>query len=401
MEKSLMSARDTLSIPTTEPSTVRVNDTIQPGSEKRYGTHTGPWIEVDLDAIGLNYRTFKDLAPTATISPVVKCDGYGLGAAEIARHLVQSENCRSFYVAHTDEGRILHTALNEILPSEQSDSTEIYVLHGPEASTLPIFRDYTLTPVLNTPAQATLWASSFPGKPAILHVDTGMNRLGLSPNDIDLVKDIDDLNIITVMSHLSCAGAPDHPMNARQRAQFLAAAIHFPGARLSLSASGGGLIHESYHYSEIRLGISLYGCTVTDEPDKRLKPVAKLSAPIMQIRKISKGDSVGYDATWKATRASRIATVCLGYGDGYPRRLSDIGVVFIQGVQCPVIGKVSMDMICVDISDLSQGVAVGDPAEIFGPKMQISKLAKMAETTSYEILTGLGQRIERVHLNQS
>jgi len=360
----------------------------------------GPFVEVDLAAIRSNYRAFVTMAPTAQISPVIKCDGYGLGAAEIAKTLIMDENCNSFFVAHAQEGRALRIAMQAMLPAVEANSIEIIIMHGPSSSTLPLFRDFALTPVLNSVAQAAQWASTFPDIAAALHIDTGMNRLGLAPERLEAITELDGLNITLVMSHLACAGDGDNPMNARQRAQFLTAATHFPAARLSLAASGGATINKSYHYSLIRLGISLYGCTVTDEPDDRLISVARLCAPILQVRDIRKGDTVGYDKSWTALRPSRIATVCIGYGDGYPRNLSNRGKVIIGGVQCPMVGRISMDTITVDITGLTNGVAVGDIAEFFGPGLDIGEISRLANTISYELLTQLGPRIERVYINQ-
>ncbi len=365
-----------------------------PSQNQTLGAPYQAYVEVDLGAIGANYRLINELAPQADIAPVVKCDGYGLGASAIARTLIENEGCRSFFVAHPLEGVRLRENLGGI--SSNSD-VNIIIFNGPDSNSLAWFRDHNLTPVLNTVTQAKLWASAFPGVEAFVHVDTGMNRLGIDPNKINYLDQIDGLNITTVMSHLAIASDPSNSMNARQRKNFLAAAMHFPGARLSLSASGGAFMPAGYHYSQIRLGISLYGSSVTEERDTRLKRVARLFAPIMQLRDIPKGASVGYDMTWTAERASRIATIGIGYGDGYPRLVSNKGAVVIDGIRCPLVGRVSMDLITVDVSEVGQGIGIGDRAEIFGHSLHLEELAQMADTIPYEILTQIGPRIERIY----
>ncbi len=365
-----------------------------------YHHPSSPVVEVNLDAISANYQTIAQLAPNSSVAPVVKCNGYGLGATTIASHLITHENCDAFYVAHPREGVALRKGITSHCPG-LTNNIDIFVLNGPDPASLGLFRDYQLTPVLNTIPQCELWASAFTNKQAVLHIDTGMNRLGIAFEQYDALDTVDNLNVCMLMSHLACAGDPNDPMNAHQRAKFLTAAAKFPGVKLSLAASGGAFMPSGYHYSQIRLGISLYGVTVAGHSDPRLKRVARLLAPIIQVRDIPKDTLVGYDLTWKAERNSRIATLAIGYGDGYPRQLSNTGHVVIDGVRCPVVGRVSMDLITVDITDVPYGVSTGDQAEIFGHALPIQELAENAGTIAYELLTNIGPRTERIYINKS
>lgn len=360
----------------------------------------GPRVHVDLDNLRANYRFIQSQAPQAEVAGVVKCDGYGMGAREVTAALM-GIGCRIFYVAWAHEGRTLRRELAEF----GGDEIEIRVFHGPTAQTLPLFAEYALTPVINTVAQATLWAQTNPYEPAVLHVDTGMNRLGLDVKRLDSVQST-GLRVKTLMSHLACAAHPDHvddhhPMNLRQRAAFLQAAMRWPDAALSLSASGGVLLGGGYHYSEIRAGISLYGTSASGSPLHGLSPVASLKAPILQLRDVPTGAEVGYDASWVAPRASRLATLAIGYGDGYPRALSNVGKVEIAGGLCPIVGRISMDMLVVDVTDLGSGIsnslASGDLATLYGARPIIEDVAKDVDMVPYELLTNIGPRVRRIY----
>jgi len=376
---------DDLAIPLT-----RTDASPAPGAVPGRPSGDVPVIEVDLDALCANYRFMRDHAPKSDIAAVVKCDGYGLGAARVAAALI-GEGCTHFYVAHPGEG----AALRPVLTAAGAPDCVISVFHGPTETSLSLFRDHHLTPVLNTRTQADLWARAMPGVPASLHVDTGMNRLGLPADQIDAVKAIDGLTVTRVLSHLVAAGHPEALSNARQRAAFLQAAVKFPMARLSLAASGGALIDPGYHFSEIRFGISLYGEMVDGPRDDRLQPVARLTAPILQLRDLEAGESAGYDATWTATSPTRLATLAIGYGDGLPRAASNTATVYVGGKACPIVGRVSMDLTIVDVTAVGDGLALGDRAEIFGPAAPLDALARACGTIGYELLTGLGHRVQR------
>ena len=352
----------------------------------------GPWVEVNLDALCANFALIKG-ATNAETAAVVKCDGYGLGAAKIAQTLAQREGCRSFFVAYPEEGVRLRKALKDLAPD-----AAIYVFSGPLPKTIDHFKSANLIPVLNTPEQAKNWSIGAPNAIAAVHVETGMNRLSASETDFKNIAAINDLNVDLIMSHLACSSQPAHPHNVEQLKRFRALADLFPNARRSLAASGGSLMKTDYHFDLLRVGIALYGGSPFDDADDRISPVAALKAPIIQIRTIGPGAAVGYDATFKADRVSHVATVALGYGDGYPRMASNRAEAALNGGRVPVVGRVSMDLITLDVTDLPQTPQVGDIVEFFGPTLPIHDVATACGTISYELLTGLGGRVDHRYL---
>ena len=366
-------------------------------SQETARREAGPWVEIDLDALCANYALLRNAAPKAETAGVVKCDAYGLGAETVARTLAQRENCRVFFVAYAEEGAKLRAALKTVEPAPT-----IHVFNGPLPGTLPLFETAGLTPVLNSIDQAQAWAAHRPGAPAALHADTGMNRLGVPPEDLETVSLLNGLNITLIMSHLACASEPSHPKNERQRRMFDAVAARFPNARRSLAASGGALMGAAYHYDLIRPGIALYGASPFEEDEPRLKPVAALKAPIVQTRRAAAGESVGYGAPHRLERPSLLATAALGYGDGFPRSGSGTrtegALAFVNGGRAPVVGRVSMDLVTLDVTNMQHNTGPGDIAEFFGPNVSIHDTAGACKTISYELLTGLGGRVDRRYL---
>ncbi len=352
-----------------------------------------PSIDIDLSALAANFRALAAATPGAAPAGVVKCDAYGLGLAPVARTLALKENCAHFFVAYAETGATLRAALADAAPK-----AEIFIFNGPGEEALAEYHASRLTPVINTLEQAVLWASAFPGAPAALHVDTGMNRLGLIPADIDALLAIKGLNIDLIMSHFACASTPGAAMLAQQHAAFDEIARHFPGARKSLASTGGALISKDYGYDLTRLGVGLYGVGPFGDPHTDIGPVATLSAPVIQRRTVKAGDSVGYDATRRFDAPAQLATLALGYGDGFPRAGSNKAQVFLGGALCPVVGIVSMDLIVVDVTAAPAPVAVGDRAELFGPSLPIETAARACGTIGYELLTSLGARIDRRYL---
>jgi alanine racemase len=342
-----------------------------------------PILEIDLAAICANYRAMADAAPSAEAAAVVKCDAYGVGAAATARALAAYEKCRIFFVAYPEEGVNLRRALGDF-------PAEIFVFNGPFRETLAIFEQARLTPVLNSLEQAALWAHAKPTSAAALHIDTGMNRSGAAPEDLAAIIAIDGLNITLAMSHLACISDPAHPMNDRQQQDFAAAAKLFPKARTSLSSSGGALAPQARALDLVRLGVGLYGVSPFDVAEPRLSPVATLRAPVMQTHAIKAGAPVGYGAGHVAARDGMLATVLLGYGDGFPRSASNRAAAMISGRRCPIVGRVSMDMIILDVSDLPAPPKTGDMAEFFGRNLPIEESAAACGTIGYELLTGIG-----------
>lgn len=341
-----------------------------------------PVLEVDLAALCANYRAMAAAVPRATPAAVVKCDAYGLGAAAVATALKEKENCRSFFVAYPEEGAELRSAIG--------GDADIYVFNGPFDETLAAHRAFALTPVLNSLEQAALWAREMPGKSAAVHFDTGMHRLGLSLADLDRVRAVSGLNIAVVMSHLACASDPKNPMNARQKEDFVAVAKLFPNARKSLSSSGAALIGPAFGFDLVRLGVGLYGVNPHDSGPSPARPVARLTAPVIQVHAMNAGETVGYGATFSAARRSVLATVALGYGDGFPRSGSNRASALLGGILCPVAGRVSMDLIVLDATAAGRTPKIGDVAEFFGPGLSIDGAAATCGTIGYELLTTIG-----------
>ena len=350
----------------------------------------GPTVDISLDAVCANFRLIRSAAPKAAVGAVLKCDAYGLGMAALGRALASREGCSTFFVAYPHEGAALRTALADSV----SDAT-IYVFNGPDAASLDQFIQHRLTPVLNSAGQAALWAGAAAGAPAALHVDTGMNRLGAPPGEIAGIAAMADLNIDVVMSHLACSSTPDHPMNARQRRDFLGIADAFPHARRSLSASGGALMDPAYHFDLVRPGVALVGASPFDADDPRIAPVATLSAPVVQLRDVAAGDAVGYGGMFVATRPTRLACVALGYGDGLPRAASPKARAWFDGGTAPVAGRISMDLTVLDVTDMKNVVTIGSRMEFWGSNIRLHEAAETCGTISYELLTGLGGRVIR------
>lgn len=341
-----------------------------------------PRLDIDLAAICANYRRMASAAPRADAGAVVKCDAYGLGAESVGRALHRREKCRTFFVAYSEEGEALRKAIGP--------DAEIFVFNGPIDESLLSYRTHALTPVLNTVGQAALWCKEMGGAPAALHIDTGMNRLGLAPDDIAEIRSMKGLAITVAMSHLSCASDALHPMNDRQHRIFTEIAKLFPGARRSLASSGGAILSTDYAFDMVRIGVGLYGVNPQDNSPNPLEAVASLTAPVIHLHDIDRGESVGYGASFVAEKPMRLATVLLGYGDGFPRAASNRGAAFLCGSLCPIVGRVSMDLIVLDASAVAAPLSIGDRAEFFGRDHSIDRAADACGTIGYELLTGVG-----------
>ena len=352
--------------------------------------HEGPVAEIDLAALCGNFSLIREAAPSAKTGAAVKCNAYGLGLAPVARALFEREKCDEFFVVYAEEGAALRQALNSSAP-------RIYCFAGPTEETLPLYTSAGLTPVINSLEQAELWAAR-ETEPAAVHIDTGMNRIGAPMDEAAAIATVKGFKPSMVMSHLACASDPAHPMNEEQRKKFLEAAAHFPEARLSLSASAGALMDRSYHFDLVRPGIALYGGSPFDVDDGRIRAVVTLKAPVAQIRDLAPGESVGYGAAFTASRPTRIATVLLGYGDGYPRNSAPSGAAIVNSARAPIAGRVSMDFITLDITAAKNPVKIGDYAEFFGPNLRLFDAAAATQRVPYDLLTGLGGRVDRRYL---
>lgn len=343
-------------------------------------------LDIDLDALAQNWRALDARSGAGVhTAAVVKADGYGLGAGPVGQALARA-GATTFFVALTEEGAALRRALGP--------GPEIAVFSGHMAGDAAQIRDHALIPMLNSPEQVTRHLGALPDAPFGLQLDSGMNRLGMEPADFAALHDtVLPRAPWLAMSHLACADAPGHPQNAAQLAAFKAMTDGL-GLRRSLSATGGVLLGPEYHFDLTRPGIGLYG----GAPFTDAQPVVTLSIPVIQCRDVAEGETVGYGATWVAARPSRIATVAAGYADGLIRAMSGRATLHAAGQPCPLAGRVSMDLLTVDVTDATAALGA-DPEtlEILGPSQGVDALADAADTIGYEILTSLGARYTRRH----
>ena len=351
----------------------------------------GARLTVDLSAIAANWRALGACAPQAECGAVVKADAYGCGLAAVAPALWRA-GCRTFFVAHFSEA----VAAREILPE-----AAIYVLNGLPPGSAEAFRAHALRPVLGDRDELFEWAAATEGAaPAALHVDTGMNRLGLRVEEaLALAGDplIARAGIDLVISHLVSAELPDDPLNARQAEAFARVRDAFPHLRASLANSSGTCLAPRVRHDLLRPGYSLFGGN--PDPDKLnpMRPVVRLDATILQLRNVAAGESCGYNARWRAPGPRRLATLSLGYADGYPRSASNAGHALVGGVACPIVGLISMDLIILDVTDAPEARR-GGTATLIGDRLDIDTVGRAAGTIGYEILTGLGSRYVRSYV---
>ena len=359
-------------------------------------------LTIDLGALRANYRALRDLAAGAECAAVIKANAYGTGSGEAVRAL-SKDDCKTFFVATFSEAE----AVRETAP----DAT-VYVLDGFFAGSGPAFAETRIRPVLSSLPEVRDWAAFCKDKgkplPAALHVDTGMNRLGLPRSEVEqLQKSPDILNAFTpalLISHLACADEPGHPMNEAQLKAFEDLRSMLPTCHASLANSAGIFLGERYRFDLVRAGFALYGGRAV-EGQASLDPVVQLHARITQIHEAQAGETVGYGAERKLSRPTRIATLSLGYADGIFRCLGardgHPGLTgFIDGHRAPVLGRVSMDLITLDVSKIPDGVAErGSWVEILGEHTSVDDLAIQAGTIGYEVLTSLGHRAQRIYVD--
>ena len=358
------------------------------------------FLEINIDSIIHNYQLINNKVGNTECAAVLKADAYGMGASVVAKAL-DKVGCSTFFVATIDEGIELRACFSK-------NENQIAVLSGLLEGSEDIFYSNKLTPVLNDTEQIKKWAIYNKQKKisatSILHIDTGMNRLGLTINELyDIIKnptELKQLHVEWIMSHLACGDQPRDIMNEKQLSVFLNAKKEFPNVKASLANSAGVFLGQSYHLDMVRPGIALYGSGSGSIPSKPLKQVIKLYSRILQIRTLSTGASVGYGASYRVSEATRVATVGLGYADGYLRSLSNCSWVFFNGLRLPVIGRISMDYITIDITQIaSEKIKTGDFIEIIGDKFTLDDLATVANTVPHELLTRLGTRHHRIYRN--
>ena len=356
----------------------------------------GAILSVDLGAIAANYRSLATLAGSAACAAVVKADAYGLGADRVAPVLAAA-GCRQFFVAQVSEG----VALRAILGPGRG----IAVLNGATPGSEAACHAHGLVPVLNDRGQAEAWRAlarrlgiTLPG---ILQADSGMARFGFAPADLTALLDdpagLEGITPTLLMSHLACADEPEHPANARQLAVFDSLRARLPGVRASLAASSGTFLGAAFRADMVRPGAALYGLAPQAGRPNPMRPVVRLQARVMQVRTVPAGTPVGYSHTESTTRESRLATVALGYADGYPRATAK-GEAWLAEHRLPVIGRVSMDSLILDATDLPPDtLRPGMLVDVIGPNRSVDAVAASAGTIGYEILTGLGHRFHRLY----
>jgi len=337
-------------------------------------------LTVDLDAVAANWRALDaKSAATVETAATVKADAYGLGLGPVARALAQA-GARTFCVAVAEEGAQLRDALGP--------GPAILVYSGHMPGDTDMIGDMGLTPMLNSIEQVTRHVEALPSHTFGVQLDSGMNRLGMEPEEWAAVREIAlRLNPVLIMSHLACSDEPDHPMNLQQLTQFIDM-TEGSGVPLSLAATGGVLLGPDYHFDLNRPGIGLYGGLPFDEAH----PVAHLSLPVIQVRELEAGEPAGYGNAWIADEPTRLATVSGGYADGLIRALSNQAVLFAGDEPCPLVGRVSMDLIMVDISHLDH---TPKRLDMLSEHQSVDELADCAGTIGYEILTSLGPRYTR------
>lgn len=349
-------------------------------------------LDVDLAALRQNYRLLQQQHARRSIAAVVKADAYGLGMKAVSSALWQ-EGCRAFFVATLQEGLALRRHLPE---------ARIGVFNGLLAGEEKKFIASRLAPVLNDPGQVERWAAKASlSCPAMLHVDTGMTRLGLSHAELEQAASrFPQLlsSLACVISHLACANEPAHPQNERQLARFRAALALLPGVKASLCNSSGHFLPVDFHFDFGRPGCALYGINPTSGANP-MRHVATLSAPIIQLRTLDKAEDVGYGATVRAPAGSRIAIAALGYADGWMRQLGNRFHAFIGEYKAPVLGRVSMDMTALDVSHVPAQLLSKGRAEFISPRQTVDDVAQACGTIGYEVFTRIGSRVERRYGN--
>ena len=362
----------------------------------------GAILTVDLAAIAANWRGLRDAgrAPGKPVecAAVLKADAYGTGATVVGPRLA-AEGCHHFFVAHIDEG----IALRAVMPEHP-----IYVLNGLLANTEGDFVEHELTPVLNHMGQLNAWRAAAQrfnrALDAVIHVDTGMHRLGFGQDEAQaLINErgrLRGLRLALLMSHLVVSEEPANPINGEQLSRFRNFVRAMPGAPASFANSSGIFLGPDYHFDLMRPGAALYGINPRPgEPNPMLITVT-LAARILQVRRIDALQTVGYGAAWRSARPSRVATIALGYADGYFRNLINRAHVLLAGHRVPVIGRISMDLVTIDVTEVPEELSQpGTTVEVLGQHLTADDLADHARTNAYEVMTALGRRYARLYVD--
>lgn len=364
----------------------------------------GGILTIDLGAIEANWKKLRSMAMPTDCAAVVKADAYGCGLEPVTA-LLYHAGCTVFFVADLSEGK----RVRRIAP----DAT-VYVLGGLPPGTAPVFAEHALRPVIGSSAELAEWdsfvsASNWQGGIA-LHVDTGMNRLGVTIEEaIALAPRIKSENhgIMLLMTHFVASEIHEHPRNNEQMLAFREIRSLYRGVAASIANSSGIFLGSSAHLDLVRPGVALYGVNPTPGKPNPMRPVVHLEARIILTREVAFGDTVGYDASWTARRPSRVAIVAVGYADGYFRMASGTdqkpgGMVLVAGRRCPIVGRISMDLMAIDVTDLpGSAVRRGDYVTLIGDGFDVDALAEQFNTNGYEVLTSLGRRYARIYKGSS
>jgi alanine racemase len=363
-------------------------------------TEAGGILTIDLAAIEANWKRLASMTVPVECAAVVKGDGYGCGLEPVTRTL-SNAGCRTFFVADVAEGR----RVRALVPD-----AAIYVLNGLMPGSAQAFAADYLRPVINGTTELAEWDAFIAAKNwrggAALHVDTGMNRLGITVDEAVAIAprlQSENHGFTLLMSHLACAEIPDHPMNDRQIRLFREIRLLYRGVSSSLANSSGIFLGGTVYCDLVRPGVALYGVNPTPGKKNPMRPVVELKGRIIQVRAVNKGETVGYGAAFTAARPSRIAVVAVGYADGFLRSAGaakgkPAAEVVVAGKRCPIAGRVSMDLLTVDVTDLTDGAARrGDLATLIGDGMSVDDLAAAMGTIGYEVLTNLGRRYHRLY----
>src|SRR5436190_23694638 len=362
----------------------------------------GAILTVDLGAIAANWRGLRDAGRASgravDCAAVLKADAYGTGAAVVGPRLA-AEGCRQFFVAHIDEG----IALRGVLPDHP-----ICVLNGLLAGTEGDLVEHELTPALNHLGQLNAWRAAAQrfNRPldAVVHIDTGMHRLGFGPEEAQVLVNergrLRGLRLALLLSHLVVSEDPANPINGEQLARFRNFVRTMPGAPASLANSSGIFLGPDYHFDLLRPGAALYGINPLPGRSNPMLPTVTLQARILQVRRIDAMQTVGYGAAWRSARPSRVATIALGYADGYFRTLINRTHVHLAGLRVPVIGRISMDLVTIDVTDVPEAECQpGALVEVLGAHLTTDDLADHARTNAYEVMTALGRRYARLYVD--
>jgi alanine racemase len=360
----------------------------------------GGILTVDLSAIEANWRALSRRATPSECAAVIKADGYGCGIGQVARKLARA-GCKTFFVADLDEAKATRSA---------APDAAIYVLSGLMPKTTATFAELRARPVIGSLVELAEWdafcsANQWHGG-AALHVDTGMNRLGISANEAAALAPrirSENHGIMLLMSHFACSELPGHPLNDRQIKLFREVRLLYRGIPSSLANSSGIFLGNAAHCDTVRPGVALYGVNPTPGKNNPMRPVIELQARILQVRSVPRGETVGYDAMWTAKRATRVAVIAVGYADGFMRAAGSSdetpgASALVAGQRCPIAGRISMDLMAIDITDLPDNAARrGELVTLIGHEISVDDVAGVAGTIGYEVLTNLGRRYHRVY----